>query len=75
MVRPWHTVLLEMEMAKSEHSAEGFGSSLTDLMTSIAVIFILLFLVFLQNQQEELASRERLTERTIERLFAQLSSR
>jgi len=59
-------------MAKSEHSAEGFGSSLTDLMTSIAVIFILLFLVFLQNQQDELASRERLTERTIERLFAQL---
>jgi outer membrane protein OmpA-like peptidoglycan-associated protein len=40
-------------MALSEGSS-GLGSSLTDLMTSLAVIFILLLVVSLNNAQEEI---------------------
>ena len=51
-------------MAKEEHSADGLGHSLTDLMTSIAVIFILFFLVFAHNQQKEIkAERDEIEKR------------
>jgi outer membrane protein OmpA-like peptidoglycan-associated protein len=59
-------------MAQRIHQGDGFGHSLTDLMTSIAVIFILLFLLFLQNEREEIASRKRRTETNLEKIFAQL---
>ena len=59
-------------MAQRTHQGDGFSHSLIDLMTSIAVIFILLFLLFLQNEREEIASRKRRTETNLERIFAQL---
>lgn len=45
-------------MAKEEQSADGLGHSLTDLMTSIAVIFILFFLVFAHNQQKKIKAQK-----------------
>lgn len=39
--------------ADSEHEASGLSSSLTDLMTSLAVIFILLLVASLNNAQQE----------------------
>lgn len=42
-------------MARKKTNSEGFAHSLTDLMTSIAVIFILLFLVFVDDKQKEIA--------------------
>ncbi len=59
-------------MARRTQQSDGFGHSLTDLMTSIAVIFILLFLLFLQNEREDIAVRKRRTETNLERIFAQL---
>ena len=53
-------------------SSEGLGHSLTDLMTSIAVIFILLFLAFLRNEQQEIAHRKGKTETNREQLLNQL---
>jgi flagellar motor protein MotB len=62
-------------MARRKHSGEGLGHSLTDLMTSIAVIFILLFLAFLQNEREEIAARKQETKSNREQLLAQLRER
>lgn len=59
-------------MARREQAADGVGNSLTDLMTSIAVIFILLFLLFVKDEQEERAIRERQTKTNLEMLFARL---
>lgn len=60
-------------MPQTRHRGDGFGHSLTDLMTSVAVIFILLFLVFLRNEQQEIAIRKRQTETNLEKLFARLA--
>ena len=59
-------------MARRAESTDGLSHSLTDLMTSIAVIFILLFLVFLRNEQQEIESRKRQTVSNVDRLLAQL---
>ena len=59
-------------MARKQYVNEGLGHSLMDLMTSIAVIFILLFLVFLHNKNEEIASRERQTQTNRDELFDKL---
>ena len=40
-------------MANSDDSGSSLASSLTDLMTSLAVIFILLFVATLNNAQQE----------------------
>jgi outer membrane protein OmpA-like peptidoglycan-associated protein len=45
-------------MDGDENSADGLGHALTDLMTSIAVIFILLFVAFLRNEQVEIADQK-----------------
>jgi outer membrane protein OmpA-like peptidoglycan-associated protein len=39
----------------SDHEGAGLSSSLTDLMTSLAVIFILLLVAMLQNQRQQAA--------------------
>jgi len=39
----------------AEHEGSGLASSLTDLMTSLAVIFILLLVAMLNNQRQEAA--------------------
>ena len=44
-------LVMEVGMALSEDSA-GLGSSLTDLMTSLAIIFVLLLVVSLNNAQQ-----------------------
>ena len=62
-------------MARKQYVNEGLGHSLMDLMTSIAVIFILLFLVFLHNKNEEIAIRKRQTTTNLEKLFAQLEGK
>lgn len=59
-------------MARQPQGGEGVSNSLMDLMTSIAVIFILLFLVFLRNEHEEIKSRKRQTATNLEKLFAKL---
>jgi hypothetical protein len=40
-------------VANSDDSGSSLASSLTDLMTSLAVIFILLFVATLNNAQQE----------------------
>ena len=37
----------------AEHEGSGLASSLTDLMTSLAVIFILLLVAMLNNQRQQ----------------------
>ena len=44
-------LVMEVAMALSDDSA-GLASSLTDLMTSLAIIFILLLVVSLNNAQQ-----------------------
>jgi outer membrane protein OmpA-like peptidoglycan-associated protein len=46
---------------RPRQKGEGFSHSLTDLMTSIAVIFILLFLLFVRNEQQEMAVQKKET--------------
>ena len=60
-------------MARKPQGGEGVSHSLMDLMTSIAVIFILLFLVFIRNEHEEIAIRKRQTKTNIDKLFAKLN--
>ena len=56
-------------MARDGQSVDAFGHSLTDLMTSIAVIFILFFLAFVDSKQKEFAERESQTVTNREELF------
>ena len=44
----------------AEHEGTGLASSLTDLMTSLAVIFILLLVAMLNNQRQETAGAKNL---------------
>ena len=44
----------------AEHEGSGLASSLTDLMTSLAVIFILLLVAMLNNQRQEAAGTKSL---------------
>lgn len=59
-------------MPRESHSNEGLSHSLTDLMTSIAVIFILLFLVFVQSQQAQNEKRLNQTKTNRQKLFESL---
>ena len=59
-------------MAGGDQNADAFGHSLTDLMTSIAVIFILFFLAFVDSKQKEFAERESRTVTNREELFEAL---
>lgn len=61
-------------MARPQHPNDGLSHSLTDLMTSIAVIFILLFLVFVQSQQAQNAKRLRQTQTNRQKLFDRLKN-
>ncbi len=53
---------------------EDFSHSITDLMTSIAVIFVLLFLFFAQQQKKATEERVSETERTMSELLAALQN-
>ena len=44
----------------AEHEGSGLASSLTDLMTSLAVIFILLLVAMLNNQRQQVAGTRNL---------------
>src|ERR1700730_15910104 len=44
----------------AEHEGAGLASSLTDLMTSLAVIFILLLVAMLNNQRQQAADTKSL---------------
>ena len=44
----------------TEHEGSGLASSLTDLMTSLAVIFILLLVAMLNNQRQQAAGTKNL---------------
>jgi outer membrane protein OmpA-like peptidoglycan-associated protein len=44
----------------AEHDSQGLSSSLTDLMTSLAVIFILLLVAMLNNQRQQTADTKSL---------------
>ena len=44
----------------AEHERSGLASSLTDLMTSLAVIFILLLVAMLNNQRQQAAGTKSL---------------
>lgn len=59
-------------MATRYGKGEDFSHSITDLMTSIAVVFVLLFLFFAQQQQEETEEKVGETERVMAQLLAAL---
>lgn len=59
-------------MAKRQRSSEDFSHSITDLMTSIAVVFVLLFLFFAQQQREQTEEKISETKRFVDSLLARL---
>lgn len=59
-------------MTARQSSREDFSHSITDLMTSIAVVFVLLFLFFAQQQKVETEEKVSETERLMDELLAAL---
>ena len=59
-------------MASRYGSGEDFSHAITDLMTSIAIVFVLLFLFFAQQQLEETEEKVSETERIMSQLLAAL---
>src|SRR5882724_10147522 len=59
-------------MASRYGSGEDFSHSITDLMTSVAVVFVLLFLFFAQQQKEATEEKVSETERIMSELLAAL---
>jgi hypothetical protein len=56
----------------SESSSSGLASAFTDLMTSLAVIFILLLVAITQNTVAASAVRNKKTQSTRENILAEL---
>ncbi|MGH0037116.1 MAG: OmpA/MotB family protein [Myxococcota bacterium] len=62
-------------MSGRRQASEDFSHSITDLMTSIAVIFILLFLFFAQQQRQETEEKVNETEQLQQELLKELKNK
>ncbi len=62
-------------MAPRHGYSEDFSHAITDLMTSIAIVFILLFLFFAQQQQKETEDKVSETERFVTDLLEDLQKK
>src|SRR5690606_23354832 len=66
-MRSWNSRGSPEEAMSGNDASSGLASSLTDLMTSLAVIFILLLVVALNDAQQGIdATREKLVAATME---------